>query len=114
MRERLSKQLGNRVRGLTTGTFHAICGKLLRAEIAGRIGHYTADFTIYGADEQLQLAAGALDSAKERPPQLLEPDDLLRLISRNKSRGCVTIRGTAARTRWQRDNKTPGAAPTKT
>src|SRR4051794_21624540 len=86
MRERLRKQLGNRVRGLTTGTFHAVCGKLLRAEIAGRIGHYTADFTIYGADEQLQLAAGALDAAKERPPQLLEPDDLLRLISRNKSR----------------------------
>jgi DNA helicase II / ATP-dependent DNA helicase PcrA len=86
MRERLRKQLGNRVRGLTTGTFHAVCGKLLRAEIAGRIGHYTADFTIYGADEQLQLAAEALDAAKERPPQLLEPDNLLRLISRNKSR----------------------------
>jgi DNA helicase II / ATP-dependent DNA helicase PcrA len=86
MRERLRKQLGNRTRGLTTGTFHAVCGKLLRAEIAGRIGHYTADFTIYGADEQLQLAAESLDAAKERPPQLLEPDDLLRLISRNKSR----------------------------
>jgi DNA helicase-2/ATP-dependent DNA helicase PcrA len=86
MRERLRKQLGNRTRGLTTGTFHAVCGKLLRAEIAGRIGHYTADFTIYGADEQLQLAAAALDAAKERPPQLLEPNDLIRLISRNKSR----------------------------
>src|SRR3954466_12818831 len=86
MRERLRKQLGNRMRGLTTGTFHAVCGKLLRAEIAGRVGHYTADFTIYGADEQLQLAAAALDAAKERPPQLLEPDDLLRQISRAKSR----------------------------
>jgi len=86
MRERLRKQLGNRARGLTTGTFHAVCGKLLRAEIAGRIGHYTADFTIYGADEQLQLAAAALDAAKDRPPQLLEPNDLMRLISRNKSR----------------------------
>jgi DNA helicase-2/ATP-dependent DNA helicase PcrA len=86
MRERLRKQLGNRVRGLTTGTFHAVCGKLLRAQIAGRIGHYTADFTIYAADEQLQLAAEALDAAKERPPALLEPDDLLRQISRAKSR----------------------------
>ena len=86
MRDRLRKQLGNRARGLTTGTFHAVCGKLLRAEIAGRIGHYTADFTIYGADEQLQLAAAALDAAKDRPPQLLEPNDLMRLISRNKSR----------------------------
>ena len=86
MRDRLRKQLGNRTRGLTTGTFHAVCGKLLRAEIAGRIGHYTADFTIYGADEQLQLATAALDAAKERPPQLLEPNDLIRLISRNKRR----------------------------
>ncbi|MBK9712941.1 MAG: UvrD-helicase domain-containing protein [Kouleothrix sp.] len=86
MRERLRKQLGNRVRGLTTGTFHAVCAKLLRAEIAGRIGHYTADFTIYAADEQIQLAAAALDAAKERPPALLEPDDLLRRISRAKSR----------------------------
>jgi DNA helicase-2/ATP-dependent DNA helicase PcrA len=86
MRERLRGQLGNRVRGLTTGTFHAVCAKLLRAEIAGRIGSYTPDFTIYAADEQLQLAAEALDAAKERPPTLLEPEDLLRQISRAKSR----------------------------
>src|SRR5512132_2219396 len=81
MRERLRNPLGNRVRGLTTGTFHAVCGKLLRAESAGRIGHYTADLTIYGADEQRQIAAEALDAAKERAPQRLEPEDLLRLIS---------------------------------
>jgi DNA helicase-2/ATP-dependent DNA helicase PcrA len=86
MRERLRSQLGNRVRGLTAGTFHAVCARLLRAEIAGRIGSYTADFTIYAADEQLQLAAQALDAAKERPPTLLEPEDLLRQISRAKSR----------------------------
>lgn len=86
MRERLRTLLGNRARGLTTGTFHAVCSKILRAEIAGRIGHYTADFTIYAADEQLQLAAEALDAAKERPPTLLEPEDLLRQISRAKSR----------------------------
>jgi DNA helicase-2/ATP-dependent DNA helicase PcrA len=86
MRERLRGLLGNRVRGLATGTFHAMCGKLLRAEIAGRIGHYTADFSIYAADEQLQLAAEALDAAKERPPELMEAEDLLRQISRLKSR----------------------------
>lgn len=86
MRERLRGQLGNRVRGITSGTFHAVCGKLLRAEITNRIGHYTADFSIYGSDEQLQIAAEALDAAKERPPVLLEPDDLLRMISRLKSR----------------------------
>src|SRR5690349_10712396 len=49
MRERLRGQLGNRARGLTTGTFHAVCAQVLRAEIAGRVGHYTPDFTIYAA-----------------------------------------------------------------
>lgn len=86
MRDRLRQRLGTRARGLTTGTFHAICTRLLRAEIAGRLGSYTGDFTIYAADEQLQLAAEALTAAKERPPAVLEPPDLVRLISRNKSR----------------------------
>jgi DNA helicase-2/ATP-dependent DNA helicase PcrA len=86
MRTRLRDLMGNRARGVTTGTFHAVCAKILRAEIAGRLGAYTGDFTIYAADEQLQLAANALDAAKERPPAVLEPDDLLRRISRAKSR----------------------------
>jgi DNA helicase-2/ATP-dependent DNA helicase PcrA len=86
LRGRLKELLGGQVRGLTSGTFHAVCAKLLRAEIAGRLGSYTADFTIYAADEQLQLAAEALDAAKERPPALLEPEELLRKISRAKSR----------------------------
>jgi len=86
MRERLRQRLGQRVRGLTSGTFHAVCAKILRAEIAGKLGSYTADFTIYAADEQLQLASAALDAAKERSPAVLEPDDLLRRISRSKSR----------------------------
>lgn len=86
MRERLKTQLGTRVRGLSTGTFHAIAAKILRAEIQGRIGNYTGDFTIYAADEQVQVAAEALDAATERPPALLEPEEVLRRISRAKSR----------------------------
>lgn len=86
MRERLKTLLGKRVKGLQTGTFHAVCMKLLRAEIEGRIGHYTKDFTIYGADEQLQVAAAALDGMTERPPAALEAEDILRQISRFKSR----------------------------
>jgi DNA helicase-2/ATP-dependent DNA helicase PcrA len=86
MRERLRAILGTRARGLVAGTFHSVCARLLREQIAGRLGHYTGDFTIYAADEQLQLAAEALDSATERPPMLLEPEELLRRISRAKSR----------------------------
>ncbi|MFV9505098.1 MAG: ATP-dependent helicase [Oscillochloridaceae bacterium umkhey_bin13] len=86
MRDRLGKQLGRGVRGLTAGTFHAVCAKLLREQITGRLGNYSANFSIYAADEQLQLAAAALEQTTERPPMLLEPDELLRRISRAKSR----------------------------
>lgn len=86
MRSRLRDLLGKRTRGLTTGTFHAVCAQILRAEITGRIGSYTADFTIYATDEQIQLATTALDAATETPPMLLEPGELLRHISRAKSR----------------------------
>jgi DNA helicase-2/ATP-dependent DNA helicase PcrA len=86
MRERLARALHQRARGLTIGTFHAVCARVLRAEIAGKIGHYTAAFSIYAGDEQLQLAAAALHAATERPPEALEPVDLLRRISHAKSR----------------------------
>lgn len=85
MRERLKTLLGNRARGLTIGTFHGICARVLRAEIEGRIRPYTAAFTIYDSGEQLQLAAAALDGATERPPTSLEADEVLRRISRCKS-----------------------------
>lgn len=86
LRERLRALLGSRSRGVTSGTFHATCTKILRAEITNRIGTYTGDFTIYAEDEQLQVATEALDAATERPPEALEPADLLRRISRLKSR----------------------------
>ncbi len=86
MRARLRAQLGGKSRGLLAGTFHAVCARVLREQIAGRLGSYTADFSIYAGDEQLQLATAALDAATERPPMLLEPDEVLRRISRAKSR----------------------------
>ncbi|MBP1467184.1 UvrD-helicase domain-containing protein [Candidatus Chloroploca sp. M-50] len=86
MRERLRQQIGRGVRGLVTGTFHAVCARLLREEIDGRIGSYTGAFSIYAADEQLQLATDALANTTERPPVLIEADEVLRRISRAKSR----------------------------
>ena len=86
MRLRLRSLLGNRTRGLTSGTFHSVCAKLLREQISGRIGSYTGTFTIYASDEQLQLATDALAGATERPPAMFEADDVLRQISRAKSR----------------------------
>ncbi|WP_322513238.1 ATP-dependent helicase [Chloroflexus sp.] len=86
MRERLRGLLGARIRGLTSGTFHAVCTRILRESIAGRLKGYTASFSIYAGDEQLQLAAEALAGVSETPPRMIEADEVLRLISRAKSR----------------------------
>lgn len=86
MRERLRSLLGARIRGLTSGTFHAVCTRILRESIAGRLKGYTASFSIYAGDEQLQLAAEALAGVSETPPRMIEADEVLRLISRAKSR----------------------------
>ncbi|ACL24620.1 ATP-dependent helicase [Chloroflexus aggregans] len=86
MRERLRGLLGSRIRGLTSGTFHAICTRILRESIEGRLKGYTASFSIYAGDEQLQLAAEALAGVSETPPRMIEADEVLRLISRAKSR----------------------------
>lgn len=86
LRERLKHLLGSRSRSITSGTFHALCAKLLRTNIFGRISPYTADFTIYAHDEQQSLAAEILETASERAPQAMDPQDLLRRISRAKSR----------------------------
>lgn len=86
LRMRLKDTLGQRGKGITAGTFHAICAKLLREFIEGRIGSYTAHFTIYAGDEQLQLIQQAMDSYGGRAPTELEAPDVLRQISRFKSR----------------------------
>ncbi len=86
MRERLRHLLGARIRGLTSGTFHAVCTRILRESIEGRLKGYTASFSIYSEDEQLQLIAEALAAVTETPPRTIEADEVLRLISRAKSR----------------------------
>jgi DNA helicase-2/ATP-dependent DNA helicase PcrA len=63
MRQRLKPILGGRLQRLTTGTFHAICVKILRQHIEGKLGHYTRNFSIYSGDEQEQLAQQSIDAA---------------------------------------------------
>ncbi|WP_026370444.1 ATP-dependent helicase [Kallotenue papyrolyticum] len=86
LRQRLQQLLGGRARGLTSGTFHSIGLRILRESIAGRLKGYTRDFSIYGEEEQRQLAQHALESWRGRAPIALEPDHLLSRISRLKSR----------------------------
>jgi len=71
MRERLERILGpSRCRGLTLGTFHATCARILRreAEPAG----ISRDYAIFDADDQLRLIKQAikdlnLDDKRYRP-----------------------------------------------
>jgi DNA helicase-2/ATP-dependent DNA helicase PcrA len=71
MRERLERLVGpSRGRGLTLGTFHATCARILRreAEAAG----IPRDYAIFDADDQLRLVRQAirdldLDDKRYRP-----------------------------------------------
>ena len=53
MNERITRQVGERARGLWMGTFHSIFSRILRTE-AERIG-FTANFTIYDSSDSRSL-----------------------------------------------------------
>ena len=53
MKERIVKLVGQEARYLMMGTFHSVCGKLLRPE-AEKLG-YTRDFTIYDTTDSKSL-----------------------------------------------------------
>ena len=53
LKERIAKALGEDAQGVWAGTFHSVCGKILRMN-ADRIGH-TSHFTIYDTDDQRRL-----------------------------------------------------------
>lgn len=74
MRERIEKLLGDRLRGLQIGTFHATCARLLRmeAESAG----YKQDYGIYDSDDQQSLikqvmSSQNIDTKKYNPRMVL-------------------------------------------
>ncbi len=69
MQNRISRLVGE-PQGLTIGTFHAICARILRREISA-LGGYTSDYTIYDTDDQLALirqAMADLDIDHKRAP----------------------------------------------
>ncbi len=55
LKERIANRLGQEESGVWAGTFHSVCGKILRyGGNAERLG-YTARFTIYDTDDQRRL-----------------------------------------------------------
>ncbi|MBK8985577.1 MAG: UvrD-helicase domain-containing protein [Chloroflexi bacterium] len=75
MTHRLETMLGGPPRGLTMGTFHAVCARILRRETEN-LTFYSRDFVIFDTADQLQVIKQVLkelnlDDKKFPPPKLL-------------------------------------------
>jgi DNA helicase-2/ATP-dependent DNA helicase PcrA len=54
MRNRVAKLLENEANGITIGTFHSLCLRILRVEIA-TIGNFNANFNVIDEEEQITI-----------------------------------------------------------
>ncbi|MGZ8695056.1 MAG: ATP-dependent helicase [Gaiellaceae bacterium] len=82
MRTRLDDLLGNQARPIWILTFHAACGRILRAESA-RLG-YRSNFTIYDQADQVRLVKQCLEEL-ERDPKRFVPRGVHAAISNAKN-----------------------------
>jgi DNA helicase-2/ATP-dependent DNA helicase PcrA len=82
MKERLHRLLGERLRQLTIGTFHAICVRILRRE--ARHLDIPSNFVIYDAADQLSLIRQALKDL-DLDDKTYRPQAIQAAISRAKS-----------------------------
>jgi DNA helicase-2/ATP-dependent DNA helicase PcrA len=69
MRERLMTMLGPMARAIWILTFHAACGRMLRAE-AERLG-YRSNFTIYDSADQVRLVKQVLEELDKDPKRFV-------------------------------------------
>jgi DNA helicase-2/ATP-dependent DNA helicase PcrA len=74
MKARVENLLGDKLRGLQIGTFHAICARILRKESSHT--DRKADYLIYDTDDQISVVTQALnelnvDTKKFKPRQIL-------------------------------------------
>ena len=53
LKERIAARLGSETSGVWAGTFHSVCGKILR-RFGDKVG-YSSNFTIYDTDDQKRL-----------------------------------------------------------
>ena len=75
MGHRVESLLGGRPDGLTMGTFHATCVRILRRE-SGELQGYDRDFVIFDTDDQRQVVKAVLkelnlDDKKHHPSRML-------------------------------------------
>jgi DNA helicase-2/ATP-dependent DNA helicase PcrA len=67
MKDRIDKMLEGQTKGLNSGTFHAICARILRRE-AAFVG-LKPDYVIYDTDDQVAAMKRAIEMAKLDPKQ---------------------------------------------
>ncbi len=84
MRDRLERLVGAQINGLTVGTFHAFCARVLRRD-GERVG-IAQDFTIYDDADQISVMKQALRDLNLDPKQY-GPRTILSTISAAKSNG---------------------------
>ena len=82
MQHRVEQLLGPQAHGLTLGTFHATCARILRREAEHL--PFTSSFVIYDADDQLTLVRQALDDLN-LDPKRYTPQSVHAAISNAKN-----------------------------
>lgn len=83
LKERIALKLGDEASEVNAGTFHSICGKILR-RYADRIG-FTSHFTIYDTDDQKKLIKEIM-KAENIDDKLLPHKSVLKEISSAKDK----------------------------
>jgi len=97
MKGRLHHLLGQRLRGLTIGTFHSICSRTLRIEAEHL--DVSSDFVIYDRSDQLALVRQALKDLN-LDDKTYRPQAILGTISRAKNE-LIGSESFAPQTYWQ-------------
>lgn len=83
MKERIQKLVGNDARYLWMGTFHSVCGRILR-QYPEKLG-YTKDFTIYDTTDSKSLIK-AICKDLELDDKIYKPSLVLSRISNQKNK----------------------------
>ncbi len=83
LKERIAAKLSDDSSGVWAGTFHSVCGKMLR-RFADRIG-YSSNFTIYDTDDQKRLIKEIVKE-KGLDEKLFQPKSVLAVISHQKEK----------------------------
>ncbi len=97
MKGRLDHLLGQRLRGLTIGTFHALCSRTLRRE--AKHLDVSSDFVIYDRSDQLGLVRQALTDLN-LDDKMYRPQAILGTISKAKNE-LIGPKSFAPQTYWQ-------------